>query len=123
MEGKAFAGSGSGIAQRIQRIGSFAHFRRQMRHFRVAAGIVSHRAVGVGRQGDTQRGSMPTAAIEMPYRPALTLVAPPERKKLAMIAPQTMITGAAVDIIPTAIPLMITVAGPVTAESAMVWWV
>jgi len=54
-DGKAFAGCSGGVAQSVQRVGPFADFRIEAGHFRVAAGVVGDRPVGVGGQGDAQR--------------------------------------------------------------------
>ena len=56
--------------------------------------------------------SIPTAPKPIPYNPNSGIVKPLLTLKAAMIAIPIMITGAAVDFIPTANPSMITVAGP-----------
>src|SRR5699024_9201021 len=54
--GKALAGGGGGVAQRVESVGAVAHFLAQAGHFGDAAGVVRHGAVGVGGQGDAQGG-------------------------------------------------------------------
>jgi hypothetical protein len=46
---------------------------------------------------------------------------PDANKKASMIADDTIKTGIAVDIIPNPIPLIITVAGPVTRRRPLPW--
>ena len=53
--GKAFAGSGGGVAQRVEGVGSFAYLFAQAAHLGVTAGVVGNGTVGVGSQSDTQR--------------------------------------------------------------------
>ena len=55
-DGKALAGGGGGVAQGIQGVGTLADFGLQAGHLGDAAGVIGDRAVGVGRQGDTQGG-------------------------------------------------------------------
>ncbi len=54
-DGEALAGGGGGVAQRVQCIGTLADLRVQTGHLGDAAGVVGHRAVGIGGQGDAQR--------------------------------------------------------------------
>ena len=53
-DGKAFAGGGGGVAQRVESIGALAHAFAQTAHLGVAAGIVGNGAVGVGGEGDAE---------------------------------------------------------------------
>ena len=55
-DGEALAGGGSGVAQGVQCVCALAHLGLQAGHLGDAAGIISHRAVGVGGQGDAQSG-------------------------------------------------------------------
>ncbi len=59
--------------------------------------------------------NIPTAATPIPYSPIEGLVKPPGIPYARNIPTTTVKTGIHVDIIPTAIPSIITVAGPVTA--------
>ena len=53
-DGKALAGGGRGIAQRVEGVGTAAHFSAQAAHLGITAGIVGYGAVGIGGQGDTK---------------------------------------------------------------------
>ena len=53
-DSKALAGSGSGVAQGIQRVGALTNFGLQAGHLGNAAGVIGHGAIGIGRQGDAQ---------------------------------------------------------------------
>ncbi len=55
-DGEALAGGGGGVAQRVQGVGALPDLLRQAGHLGDAAGVVGHRAVGVGGQGDAQGG-------------------------------------------------------------------
>ena len=54
-DGEALAGSGGGVAQRVERVGPLAYLLAQVRHLGVAARVVGDRPVGVCRQRDAQR--------------------------------------------------------------------
>ena len=54
-DGEALARGGRRVAQRVERIGAFAHFGSQPAHLGIAAGIVGDRAVSVRGEGDAQR--------------------------------------------------------------------
>ena len=62
---------------------------------------------------------MPTAAMPTPYKPSRKFSLPPAKPKEAMIATTIIINGAHVEIMPSAIPAMITVAAPVSVCSAI----
>ena len=63
--------------------------------------------------------SIPTAPKPIPYSPISGILKPLLTAKAEIIAMAIMITGAPVDLIPTASPSMITVAGPYSACSAI----
>ena len=70
-DGIAFGHRLGGVADRIERVGRFAHLFRQAGHFGNAAGIVGNRAEGVERNddaGQSQHGGHRNQAI--PNRPA-----------------------------------------------------
>ena len=62
--------------------------------------------------------SIPTALKPTPYRPLANESAPPAVKKLTMIEIAIIITGIAVESIPSEIPSIIIVAEPVSDEPA-----
>ena len=53
---KPLAGSGSGVAQGVQSVGTVTDLFGQASHLGDAAGVVGHGAVSVGGQGDAQGG-------------------------------------------------------------------
>ena len=53
---KALAGSGRGVAQRVESVGALADFLGETGHLGDAAGVVGHGAVSVGRESDAERG-------------------------------------------------------------------
>ena len=52
----ANACGGSGVAQRVELVCAFAHFRPEVRHLGVAARVVGNGAVGVGGEGYAEGG-------------------------------------------------------------------
>ena len=56
-DGKAFAGCGGGVAERIKGIGALPHFRGQSAHLGIAARVVGDRAIGSRGQGDYRHPS------------------------------------------------------------------
>ena len=52
---KSLAGGGRRVAQRIERVCTFAHHFVQPGHLSIATGVVGNRAVGIRRQRDAQR--------------------------------------------------------------------
>ncbi len=65
--------------------------------------------------------SMPTAAMPTPNTPSRKVSPPPAATKETRIATTTVISGIQVDFMPSAMPEMITVAGPIWACSAIRW--
>ncbi len=55
-DGKTFTGSSSGIAQRIEGIGTLAHLRPEATHLGIATCIVGDRPISIGGQRDAQCG-------------------------------------------------------------------
>ncbi len=55
-DSEAFAGGGSGVAQRIESVGATAHFLTERTHFGITAGVIGDRPVSVGGKSDAECG-------------------------------------------------------------------
>ena len=68
-DGKTLAGGRRCVTQGVKGIGPFPHLGIQIGLFRDSASVVSHRAVGVGGQGDSESGKQADSRKGHPVEP------------------------------------------------------
>jgi hypothetical protein len=116
---EALARRRGGVAEAVEHVGALADMRGLPGHLGVAARVVGDRAVRVGRQRDAEGGEHADRGDADAVEAHEEVSPPPAKLKAAMMATTTVISEAQVDFMPSAMPEMMTVAGPVSACSAI----